>query len=318
MSQTARMTLVQLPERPDPAEKLASFKAGFAAAKAAGSDLIAFPEYCLGRMIPRTHDTVRAFAQLAAEHRMYAVAGLIEALPAGRHTTTALLFGRDGQIVGDYRKVHPAAGIGPYWWPPLPGADAEAMGELGDRFVSFTLDFGTVGIIQCYDGLFPESWGCTAAAGAEIILWINGRSSMLQDSMALAAAQSYAVIVGSNVSDGYNTGFAEPLYGEYLDGIASPGATTQREESRMYPRLPERGEGVVHAALHLDRLRALRKHHRMAHQRRPELYHPLTQPLRYAQQYPDLPWVHPDCPRYVNLASVRALHKGNIATDEHG
>ena len=79
---------------------------------------------------------------------------------------------------------------------PTEGDDREARGVLGSQFKVFHLDFGPVGILQCYDGYFPEAWGCTSYSGAEIILWINGREGMVEDSHCICAAQCYGCVVG--------------------------------------------------------------------------------------------------------------------------
>ncbi len=53
-----------------------------------------------------------------------------------------------------------------------------------------------------------------------------------------------------------------------------------------------------------DRLRRLRKHHRMMHQRRPELYGALARDVTMWRDYPDIPWVRPECADLVNRAQL--------------
>lgn len=297
MKDQARITLVQFSLDDSEQSVFDRLPRFFAEASAAGSDLVAFPEYILGRRVTLEDRRVRRFLDLAREHRIYAVAGLVERI-GERWATVALLAGRDGALVGRSLKCHPAAGPGPYWWPPVPGNDDEAKGVLGDGFKVFALDFGTVGILQCYDGYFPESWGCISYAGAEIVLWINGRAGFVQDSFCMSAAQSFACVVGGNITNGRNTGFAEPMYDTYIT------AEGEREESRLFPRIREPGDACVHATVHLDRLRRLRKHHRMMHQRRPELYGALTRDVTMWRDYPDIPWVRPECADLVNRAQL--------------
>jgi predicted amidohydrolase len=140
---------------------------------------------------------------------MYAVAGLIE--DHGRKwSTTALVVDRSGALLGRDFKCHPASGPAPHWWPPMEGNDSEARGILGNQFKVFHLDFAPIGMLQCYDGYFPEAWGCTSFNGAEIILWINGRGGMLEDSHCIFAARAYGCVVGATISNGWNTGFTGP------------------------------------------------------------------------------------------------------------
>ena len=291
MKSQAKITLIQLTDNGNADTALERMPAFFERAAEHGSDLVVFPEYILGRKIPVTHSRVQKFCALARRHRVYAVAGLVEARD-NAWSTTALLVDRTGAIIGDYRKIHPAGGTEPHYWPPLQKND-ETLGVLGSEFKGFCLDFGTVGILQCYDGYFPEAWGCAAFTGAEILLWINGRRSMVEDAYCISAAHAYGCVVGANVSNGWNTGFAEPR----VRCIAADGS---REEMRLFPRIPHKGDACVHAAIDLAMLRHHRKHLRTMHQRRPELYGALTQPWKMWQSYPEIPWDYPECLEWVN------------------
>ncbi|MHB9032112.1 MAG: carbon-nitrogen hydrolase family protein [Anaerolineae bacterium] len=294
MKDSCKITLVQLPSGSDDAALQASLRRFFGEAAAYGSDLVVFPEYCLGNRITCEHPNVQTLQALAAEHRMYAIAGLVES-HGERWATTALMVDRSGSILGRYLKTHPASGPAPHYWPPVAGEDSEARGILGSQFKVFHLDFGPVGILQCYDGYFPEAWACTAYEGAEVILWINGRGGFIEDYLCHTAAHAYGCVVGANISDGYNTGFA----GRGL--ISAEGA---RDEMRLFPRIPARGPGCVHAEIDLKKLRWVRKHLRTMHQRRPELYHRLTEDIKLWQDYPDIPWDTPEAWEFINKAQL--------------
>ncbi|MCC6442860.1 MAG: carbon-nitrogen hydrolase family protein [Armatimonadetes bacterium] len=99
--------------------------------------------------------TAALIAGAAREHRMNIVFGLFER-EGERIYNTAVLMGRDGSILGKYRKVH------------LPFSETWAETS-GDSFPVFRTDFGTVGIMICYDINFPESARCLALHGAEIL-----------------------------------------------------------------------------------------------------------------------------------------------------
>jgi predicted amidohydrolase len=290
----AKITLVQLTTRNQPPdtiiERMTPF---FSEAAEYGSDLIVFPEYVLGNKITVEHPRVQAFFELARKHQMYAIAGLVE-LTGERWATTALVVDRQGKLLGRYLKCHPASGGPPHFWPPQAGNDAEARGLLGNQFKVFHLDFGPIGILQCYDGYFPEAWGCTSFNGAEIILWINGRDGMIEDGYCKFAADAYGCVVGANITDGKNTGFA--------GGFVRAEGT--REEARLFPRIQEPGDDCVHATIDLQGLRRSRKHLRTMHQRRPELYGRLTQDIKIWQDYPGIPWDFPECEEMVNRAQL--------------
>ncbi len=293
----ARITLVQLTTKGTGKAPIDRMPAFFEKAAAYGSDLIVFPEYVLGNRITIEHDSVRRFFALARQHKMYAIAGLVES-HGKRWATTALMVDRSGTLLGRYFKCHPASGPAPHYWPPLPGHDDEARGILGNQFKVFHLDFAPVGILQCYDGYFPEAWGCTSFAGAEIILWINGRGGMVEDSHCIFAAQAYGCTVGANITDGFNTGFAS------AGGTSVISAKGRPEQMRLFPRTRKGGDACVSATINLTRLRWLRKHLRTMHQRRPELYGRLTEHVRIWQDYPDVPWDHPECQDLVNRAQL--------------
>lgn len=70
---------------------------------------------------------------------------------------TAVLIGRDGGIVGKYRKMH------------LPLYEAESGVMPGSGHGIFDTDFGRIGVLICYDQEFPESSRVLALLGAEII-----------------------------------------------------------------------------------------------------------------------------------------------------
>ncbi len=295
MKDQAKVTLVQLTDDGDGDSVLARMGGFFKAAAEFGSDLVVFPEYVLGKRIGIDHPNVQRFFSMVRDHGMYAIAGLVET-HGQKWATTALVVDRGGNLLGRYLKTHPASGPPPHWWPPCEGSDAEARGILGGQFKVFHLDFGTIGILQCYDGYFPEAWGCTSYQGAEVILWINGRKGIVEDSMCIAAARAYGCVVGGNITNGYNTGFA----GSH---VSAEGAG-EREEQRLFPRIPTPGDGSVSATIDLAGLRRHRKHLRTMHQRRPELYGLLVQDVKMWHDYPDVPWDHPDCEEMVNKSQL--------------
>jgi len=70
---------------------------------------------------------------------------------------SAPLIGRDGEIVGVYRKTHPFPSERAWTTP-------------GDKAEVFKTDIANIGIIICYDGDFPDLATTLALKGAEIIV----------------------------------------------------------------------------------------------------------------------------------------------------
>jgi predicted amidohydrolase len=110
---------------------------------------------------------------LARELHSYIVAGIYE---RSGHViyNTAVLMGRDGKLVGKYRKTH------------LPREEWEAGITPGDSYPIFQTDFGKVGLMICWDLQFPEPCRAMAAQGAEVVLLpIWGGSEVLAQARAI-------------------------------------------------------------------------------------------------------------------------------------
>jgi predicted amidohydrolase len=112
----------------------------------------------------------------AAKHNMYLVvcSDLVEA--DGKTYNTAFLLGRDGKEIGRYRKVCPT-------W------SESGSRERGKEFPVFpTADLGTVGMLICYDLVFPETARCLALQGADIIFFPTmGGAAVGDDDIGLQA-----------------------------------------------------------------------------------------------------------------------------------
>jgi beta-ureidopropionase len=74
---------------------------------------------------------------------------------------SAALIGPDGEVVGIYDKTHPF---------PLERRDCGGWVTLGHRADVFETALGTLGMIICYDGDFPELSRLLAVKGAEVIV----------------------------------------------------------------------------------------------------------------------------------------------------
>ena len=133
-------------------------------------DAIAFPEDTLGLLNwevahpDRLADVLpeaaaRMLSRLgkaAARHQMYLVVCSDAQEADGKTRNTSFLIGRSGREIGRYHKVN----------LPLP----EQARTRGDRFPVFpTADLGGVGMLICYDMVFPESTRCLALGGADVI-----------------------------------------------------------------------------------------------------------------------------------------------------
>jgi predicted amidohydrolase len=94
-------------------------------------------------------------AQVARTHGIHIAASFYE--PDGdRIFNSAVLYGRSGELIGRYHKVH----LPVYeTWQVTPG----------DAFPAFDTDIGVVGMLICYDEMWPEAAAACALNGARII-----------------------------------------------------------------------------------------------------------------------------------------------------
>ena len=200
---TVRVAAVQAKRRlidwriKDPAEVLAAVDKTLAALEEivhkAGErqcDVLAFPEDTLGllnwygmnerlakRVVPEAVSRMlNRLGRAAASHRMYLVlcSDFIES--DGATYNTAFLLGRDGKQIGRYHKACPT------WFEC-------GIRKRGEAFPVFpTADLGTVGMLICYDLVFPETARCLALAGADIIFFPTmGGAAVGDDDIGLQA-----------------------------------------------------------------------------------------------------------------------------------
>jgi predicted amidohydrolase len=104
-------------------------------------------------------ETTARVSEKAERYRVYVVFPMIER--KGKQIfNSSVIFGRQGEIVDVYHKVH----------EPEVTVKEERV-SLGNDFPVFKLDFGTIGIMVCWDNTFPETATILALKGAEIILY---------------------------------------------------------------------------------------------------------------------------------------------------
>jgi len=146
-------------------------------ARAAGADLIAYPEN-LGFMVKgreriveraRTegeHPARTALAELARETGAFVLGGTIAVTTDdGRLANRSLLFASDGRIVGRYDKIH-------LYDADLPGGESyreSATFRPGERAVVAPTPWGGLGMTVCYDVRFPHLHRELARAGAVML-----------------------------------------------------------------------------------------------------------------------------------------------------
>ena len=173
-----------------------------------GCDVVVFPEDTLGllkweaanptevaRVVPKAVDRmIERLGSAAAAHRMYLVCCNDTLDDRGGHRNTAFFLGRDGKEIGRYHKVQPTF--------------FEAR-KPGDAFPVFpTPDLGGVGMLICYDMVFPESARCLALGGADVVFHPTlggaaiGNADVSRAAFRTRAVENFVYVVVSQRGDG--------------------------------------------------------------------------------------------------------------------
>lgn len=237
------------------------------------AQLVVFPEYVLGHISVPGSETAKISAAAKA-NSTYVAVGCWEVFEDDSFANTILVFGRDGKIVGKYRKTHPAIdnfdGSPPWARPPVGKTrewmlqnDPEWIMEAGKELPVFEFDFGRVGILTCYDGWFPEPARVLSLKGAELILWMNGRGGTVEDFIVRSTMfQSHVAMIATNQAYGSGT-----MIGD-----------NAKSSTGLLAKCPDRQESYISATINLKRIRQQRASSRNFQQRRPDLYGPLVAP----------------------------------------
>ena len=176
-------------------ENCEQFAPLIAEAAARKADLVVLPEtltcmgngktyFDVGESIPGP--STDYFGTLAKKHGLYLVVGLVERVDHLIYNVSVLI-DRQGQVVGKYRKV------------TLPRTEIDMGIMPGTEYPVFETDFGTVGMMICYDGFFPEVARQLSNNGAEVIAFpVAGCNPMLA---AARACENHVYVVSSSYSD---------------------------------------------------------------------------------------------------------------------
>jgi len=128
-------------------------------------DIILLPEYFSGEGTTETLSgaSVRLMSEKARQYRMFVAGTICRHEPVtNRLYNSALLFNRDGEMIGCYDKIH------------LYGPELNQLGVTpGGSAPVFRTDFGKVGFMTCYDSWFTDVAELVALKGADILLFPN-------------------------------------------------------------------------------------------------------------------------------------------------
>lgn len=173
---TLKAALIQDINHGDADANLSVIEQRVAEAASAGAELVLLQElhngayFCqhesaaeFDRAEPIPGPSTERLSALAAKHRIVLVASLFERRAAGLYHNTAVVFEKDGRLLGKYRKMH---------IPDDPGFYEKfyfTPGDLG--FHPIETSVGKIGVLVCWDQWYPEAARLMALAGAELLVY---------------------------------------------------------------------------------------------------------------------------------------------------
>jgi predicted amidohydrolase len=246
-------------------------------AKIAGQqkvDLIVFPELItsgyecgvrftdLAQRVPGP--TVNLMSQRAQEFGVHIAFGL----PTKEKVESILfnsvvLLGPDGELVGEYRKVH------------LKGEERMAF-RAGYRYLAFECTFGIVGLLTGYDLAFPEAARSLALEGAELMVVCANWEKPHRDewrTYVLARAYENALFVAAANRVGDDVTYS--FFGDSM--IVGPrGQVYATLAGEVDPKTNEPAEGYCVARVDLTEVRQRREEFQTLQNREPDSYKALV------------------------------------------
>jgi len=236
-------------------------------------NLIVFPElattgYELGLRFTDVAErvpgpAVNLLAQRAADYSTHIVFGLVtkEKVESTIYNAAAVI-GPDGEILGEYRKLH------------LPGEERLAF-RPGYRLPVFESTFGQIGILLGWDLAFPETARCLTLDGAELLCvcanWSHAPGEEPEGHIAewrtyvqaRALENALYVAAANRIGEEYSYQF----FGDSM--VIGP-------RGEVYASIDEELEGYAVATIDLDAVRKTREELQLIQFRSPQSYRPIV------------------------------------------
>jgi predicted amidohydrolase len=262
-----RLSLIQMNSPGEPARNIERACELVDAAAEEKPDLIVLPEFFNTIYFAQYRDTgymdlaetdegatIKAMSERARQHSCHIVATIFELEEAGLYYDTAIVIDPEGEIVGKYRKVQPAA--------------VQSLEKIffryGAHFPVFRIGRWRLGINICYDTFFPESARCAALNGADLIVvpFAAPKQVLWRDIMRTRAFDNGVWFAPCN-KVGTERDWTFPggsmIIDPYGEVVAEAGET----------------EATISAEIELARVAEARRRYPMFRDRRPELYGPI-------------------------------------------
>jgi beta-ureidopropionase len=212
--------------------------------------------------------TIDRMSALAKELAIVLIAPIYEKVLRGKYYNTAVLLGRDGKIIGKYRKSHVPLTFrlefsGTY-------ANEKLYFTPGDTgFQVFPTPFGiNVGLIICADRHYPEAGRILGLKGADVIFIPNASSSRAtlyawEIDLRSLAMHNLVYVVGVNRVGSDRGESPRNWFGTSM--IVSP-------EGEIIARAGDKKDEIIYADIDLTLIDKVRNQWGFYRDRRPDLY----------------------------------------------
>ena len=229
-----------------------------------------YAHFLLAESIPGPSS--EAMGALAAELNVVIIASLFEKRTQGIYHNTTAVIDADGTYLGKYRKMHipddPAFYEKFYFTP----------GDLG--YKTFSTQYGTIGVLICWDQWYPEAARITALMGAEILFYPTAIGWATSQDLAtnteqynawLTIQKSHAVANGVHVVGVNRVGFEQDGAMQFWGGsfVSNPFGTL------LYQASHDKEEVAV-VSIDTQKTDSYRTHWPFLRDRRIDSYQPIT------------------------------------------
>jgi len=145
------------------------------------------------------NEVIAEFSRRAKKNSSYIISGTVANRRGdGNVYNTALLFDRNGEIAGDYSKIHMFDALN-----AMGGTNESDTVARGDKLLVYEADFGRIGVEVCYDIRFPELARTMALKGVQYLFvpaaFYSPRSDHWQDLIRMTALQNSMYVMGVNL-----------------------------------------------------------------------------------------------------------------------
>ena len=197
---------------------------------------------------------VQSLIELCNQHGFYIVAGLNEREKDSLYNTSVLV-GPQGYI-GKYRKTHLFTNEWDYFKP----------GDLG--FPVFDIGICKVGMLICFDWIFPETWRIIALQGADLICHPSNLvlPGFCQRAIPVHALMNRVYIITTN-----RTGTERNLTFTGMSTIANP-----KGDVLLQATSTDEETGIVEIDVNMARDKMMTPRNHIFNDRRPDIYSMIT------------------------------------------